>query len=140
MEAAALGIFMVSACFFGVLLEYPGSPVRQAIEDPPVRRLLGGLAMGLTAITLIYSPWGQQSGAHMNPSVTLTFLRLGRVHPRDAAFYVAAQFVGGAAGVALAATLLPRFVPHPSVHYAVTAPGEGGAAVAFLAELSSPSC
>jgi len=29
MEAAELGIFMISACGFGVLLEYPGSPVLQ---------------------------------------------------------------------------------------------------------------
>ena len=33
MEAAELGIFMVSACAFGVLLEYPGSPVHQAFPD-----------------------------------------------------------------------------------------------------------
>ena len=30
-EAAGLGIFMLSACSFGALLEYPHSPVRQAI-------------------------------------------------------------------------------------------------------------
>ena len=35
--------------------------------------------MGLTAIALIYSPWGQRSGAHFNPAVTLTFFRLRRV-------------------------------------------------------------
>ena len=45
MEAAALGLFMISACAFGVLLEHPESPVRQAIADPFLRRLLGGLAM-----------------------------------------------------------------------------------------------
>ena len=48
-----------------------------------------GLAMGLTAIGIIYSPWGKQSGAHLNPAVTLTFFRLGKVAPWDAVFYVA---------------------------------------------------
>src|SRR5204863_479529 len=73
-----------------------------AVLGPLLRRALMGLAMGLTAISLIYSPWGQQSGAHFNPAVTLTFLRLGRVAPWDAALYVGAQFVGGVAGLAVA--------------------------------------
>ena len=57
MEAAELGIFMMSAATFGVLLDYPGSPLHQAVADPVVRRILAGCAMGLTAIGIIYSPW-----------------------------------------------------------------------------------
>jgi hypothetical protein len=45
-----------------------------------------GLLMGLTAVAFIHSPWGKQSGAHFNPAVTLTFLRLGKVMPGDAVF------------------------------------------------------
>jgi aquaporin Z len=97
MEAALLGGFMVSACGFTVLLFHPASPAVQAIPSEFVRRWLTGLAMGATAIALIYSPWGRRSGAHFNPAVTLTFLRLGNVAPRDAAGYVLAQFVGGVA-------------------------------------------
>ena len=33
-EAAGLGFFMLSAAFFGTLLEYPGSPLHQAIPAP----------------------------------------------------------------------------------------------------------
>ena len=84
LEAAGLGLFMISACLVTVLLEYPSSPVRQALPDPWVRRLLIGIAMGLTAISLIYSPLGKRSGAHLNPAVTLTFLRLGKIEPWDA--------------------------------------------------------
>src|SRR5215510_9182440 len=90
MEAAELGLFMLSACTFGVLLEYPGSPVRQALTEPLLRRFLMGLAMALTAIGIVYSPLGKQSGAHFNPSVTVTFFRLGKVAPSDAFFYVIA--------------------------------------------------
>jgi hypothetical protein len=57
-EAALLGLFMVSACGFTVLLEHPASPVYRAIPSDFVRRSLTGLAMGGTAITLIYSGWG----------------------------------------------------------------------------------
>src|SRR5438128_8826882 len=73
MEGACLGLFMVSACSFTVLLQHPSSALRQALPNDLLRRMLTGLAMGLTAISLIYSPWGRQSGAHLNPSLTLTF-------------------------------------------------------------------
>jgi aquaporin Z len=136
MEAALLGLFMVSACAFTVLLEHPASPARQGIADPFFRRALTGCAMGATAIALIYSPWGKQSGAHFNPAVTLTFWRLGKVARRDAGAYVASQFVGGALGVLLSAAALGPLLAHPVVRYAVTIPGPGGVALAWVAELT----
>jgi aquaporin Z len=54
--------------------------------------------MTLTAISISYSPWGKPSGAHLHPSVTLTFFRLGKVAPWDALGYVLAQCVGGIRG------------------------------------------
>lgn len=135
-EGTLLGCFMLSACFFAALLWHPASAVRQAIPSDDTRRVLTGLAMGLTAIALIYSPWGKQSGAHMNPSTTLTFFRLGKVAPWDALFYVVAQFLGGIAGTALAAAVLGQLISHPAVNYAATKPGPRGAGVAFLAEVA----
>src|SRR5947199_287880 len=82
-EATCLGLFMLSVCVFGTLFEHPGSPIRQAIGDPLLRRIPMGLAMGLTAIALIYSPFGKRSGAHMNPAVTLTYARLGKITRLD---------------------------------------------------------
>jgi aquaporin Z len=134
-EASLLGLFMVSACMFTALLEHPSSPVRQAIADGVVRRVLTGVAMGLTAIGLIYSPLGKRSGAHMNPSFTLTFTRLGKVAPWDAFFYMAAQFTGGLAGVAISWLVLRQALAHPNVNFAVTLPGPGGPAVAFVGEV-----
>ena len=134
MEAAGLAAFMVSACLFGLLLEHPASPVRQALDAAWLRRALMGVAMGSTAVGLIYSPWGRQSGAHLNPAVTLTFLRLGKIAPWDALFYVAAQFAGGIGGVMAAAALTGRALGHPAVNHVATTPGPSGATVAFLAE------
>jgi len=137
MEAAALGAFMVSACVFGVLLEHPSSPIHQALESMPMlRRFMMGCAMGLTAIGIIYSPWGQRSGAHMNPAVTLTFLTLGKIAPWDAAFYIVFQFLGGMVGVAIASTLIGPALQHSAINYVVTAPGPGGTRIAFLAEFA----
>ena len=135
-EAAGLGFFMLSACSFATLLEHPSSSLRGAIEDPFTRRALMGLAMGLTAVVIIYSPWGQRSGAHINPAVTLTFFRLGKIDRTDALFYVTAQFCGGVSGVLLAAALLGSSLSVTMVNYVVTVPGQLGDGVAFGAELA----
>jgi len=134
MEAALLGTFMVMAVLVTALLEHPSSLLHRTLPDPFVRRMLIGIAMGLTAVILIYSPWGRRSGAHMNPAVTLTFWRLGKVKTRDALGYAAAQFAGGSLGVVLAHGLLGDFAAHSSVRFAVTVPGTLGAGVAFAAE------
>jgi aquaporin Z len=136
MEAAGLGLFMISAGVFTMLLYHPGSPAVRIIPVEFTRRVLMGAAMGLTAIGIIYSPWGKQSGAHLNPAVTLTFWHLGKVASWDAVFYVVAQFVGGATGVALVAAFANRLLAHPQVNYAVTVPGAAGPGFAFAAEIA----
>lgn len=135
-EASLLGGFMISACGFGTLLEHPSSPARKAIENSLIRRALMGLAMGLTAVILIHSPWGQQSGAHMNPATTLAFLWLGKVAPWDAFFYVVAQCLGGILGVIVARLGLREWLRHRAVNFVVTTPGPRGATVAWLAEVA----
>jgi aquaporin Z len=134
MEAAGLGLFMVSAGLFGSLLFHPGSPLAEGVPDPMLRRALMGLIMGVTAIAIIYSPWGQQSGAHLNPAVTLTFWRLGKVATWDAVFYALAQFAGGALGVLAVLALLGAIFADPPVSYLATMPGAAGVTVALLAE------
>lgn len=137
MEAAALGAFMLSACVFTVLLEHPMSPIQKALGDSNLlRRALTGLAMGLTAISIICSPWGQRSGAHMNPSITLTFLTLGKIALWDAVFYILFQFIGGVAGVRVAEVLIGLPLSHSAVNYAVTIPGPVGTPTAFIAEFA----
>ncbi len=135
-EAGLLGAFMVSACFFGALYEFPQSPIHQAISSPVLRRLLMGMSMGLTAIAIIYSPWGKQSGAHINPSVTFTFFRLGKIKVWDALFYMTAQFLGAVLGVLLVARFLGKELSDPAVRYVVTLPGPHGPWVALLAEFT----
>ena len=133
-EAACLAMFMISAATFATLLQHPASPWSLGLRPTALARVPMGLAMGLTAIAIIYSPFGRRSGAHMNPAVTLTFFRLGKVAPLDAACYVLAQFAGGLAGIALATGILAGLPADPSVNYVATLPGPAGEAVAFLAE------
>ncbi len=105
------------------------------LANPAVRRVFMGVAMGLTAILIIRSPMGKRSGAHFNPTITLTYLRLGKITIWDAAFYVTFQFLGGIFGVAISWPLLGKRLADPAVDYAVTIPGIYGAGAAFAAEL-----
>ena len=134
MEAAGLGLFMISACVGTVILEHPASPIRRLIPSVIWRRAALGSLMAATAMGVIYSPWGQQSGAHINPAVTLTYLRLKKIAAADALFYVVAQFLGALTGVLLTATVLGDRLSNRPVNFAATLPGSRGPTVAFIAE------
>src|SRR5499427_7783634 len=133
-EAAELGLFMISAGLFTILLHYPSSPVLNFIPGEFTRRMLTGIAMVGTAVALVFSPLGKRSGAHFNPAVTLTFWRLGKVKNWDAIFYIIAQFIGAIAGVFAVTLFVRKAIAHPTVNYAATLPGMEGVIVAFIAE------
>ncbi len=135
MEGVELGLFMFSACAFGTLCFYAGSPVVHHLPSPLMRLVLMGLVMGVTAVVIIRSPIGVRSGAHFNPSISLTFFCLGRMYWVDMVCYIAAQFTGGAFGVWLAKLFFKPYLAAPSVRYVITVPGRYGTADAFWAEL-----
>lgn len=136
MEAGEMSLYIFCTCSFATLLQHPASPVRHFFISGIVRRALMGLAIGATVTALIMSPWGKQSGGHINPAMTFAFYRLGKIRPWDALSYVVAQFLGATGGVALATFLLRGTPGDGAVRYAVTAPGVYGAGVAFAAELA----
>jgi aquaporin Z len=135
-EGLLLAVFMLSAASFGVAIFHERSPVVRRLPSPLARRVLMGLAMGTTAITLIYSEWGRTSGAHFNPAVTLAFASLGKVSPHDAAGYIIGQFTGGVLGIGLARALLGKALAHASVNFVATLPGKRGVRAAALTELA----
>ncbi len=137
MEAAGLAGFMIGAGLLTLILEHPDSVVHQAMGQSAVlRRVPLGLAMGAYIAGLIYSPWGQRSGAHINPAVTWSFYRLGKIKLWDAVFYTLAQFAGAIISAQLMKALLDQPFAHPSVNYAMTLPkaGQYGTLDAFVAE------
>ncbi|BCM93161.1 aquaporin Z [Abditibacteriota bacterium] len=135
-EAAGLGFFMACASLFTTILQYRGSSVALWIKEPEMRLVVLGVLMGGVIAVIVYSPWGQKSGAHINPAVTLAFWRLGKISTWDAVFYVLFQFLGGALAIHLMGLLLGAPFRNPSVAHVVTIPGPGGQLLAFLAEFT----
>lgn len=133
-EACNLAAFMLSLSIFAVILEGKNSSVPSFIAHSSVRRALMGMAMGLTAIGIIYSPMGKRSGAHMNPSVTFTFFALGKIRAWDAFFYILFQFLGGAIGITLGYFAFGDELREAPIRAGVTEPGHLGIAAAGVSE------
>lgn len=135
MEAICLGLFMVSASLFATLLEYPNSVIHQFVPNSFVRLCLMGLAMGLTATAIIYSPMGKLSGAHMNPAITFTFFRLGKLKLTDAIYYTIFQCLGGVTAVVMMSFIMGDAFRAIPLNYIVTVPGKQGETFAFMIEV-----
>lgn len=133
-EALGLAIFMISACFFGAMLE-GDSVLHHAIPDSFTRTVLMGLLMGTTALFIFYSRWTSPSGSHINPAVTLSFFRLGKMCHWDFIFYIVFQTIGGTIAVYAMQVLMGHILTTPPVNSVVTVPGKAGAWPAAMIEL-----
>ena len=136
MEAAEVALYLFLICFFAGFLLSPTSPIRHLLRRPIALRASMGVAVGVTVVAIVRTPWGQRSGGHFNPALTVAFYRLGKMDLADAFFYLVAQFSGAAVGVCIARFLLPNTIGRPAVRYAITTPGVRGTALAFIAELA----
>ncbi len=134
-EALGLAIFMISACFFGTLLEARNASLHQAIQNDFLRTVIMGFMMGLTALFIFYSPFTAPSGSQINPAVSLSFLRLGKMCHWDAAFYILFQFIGGTLAVYAMQGLMGEQLTDLPVNSVVTVPGKTGIWPALVAEL-----
>ena len=107
-EALFLAVFLLSAGAMATWLQAPTDP-----GDLAWHRAFLGIATGLLLMALIYSPWGRRSGTHLNPAITLAYLRLGKIGRWDALFYLVAQAGAAVASVEVlrAATWLPALAP-----------------------------
>jgi aquaporin Z len=132
-EAFGLAIFMISACFFGALLEGKNSSLHHAIPNGFTRTILMGVLMGATALLIFYSPFTAPSGSHINPAVSLTFLRLGKMCHWDALFYGIFQLTGGILAVYIMQLLMGEILTAPPVDSVAT--GKACMWPAFIAEL-----
>lgn len=125
---------MISACFFGTLLEYPHSPVHLAIENQLARQFTMGIAMGLTAYFILTSGWGKKSGAHINPAVSMVNYRNAKISLNDLIGYVVFQTIGGVGAVYLMQMILGHALTDKPVESVVTIPYCGHPVHAFFME------
>lgn len=133
-EALGLAIFMISASFFSALLEAKDSAIHVAIPSMMLRNIIAGALMGSTALFIFYSRWTSPSGSQINPAVTLSFLRTGKMCPWDAMFFIIFQFIGGVVTVYTMQMIIGTMLTAPPVNSVVTVPGKYGQWPALLTE------
>ena len=105
-----------------ILMFGDGSPITRTLPDAAIRRLITGFLFGTTGALIALSPVGKESGAHINPVVTLAFWLMGKLDARVAVGYVLAQLAGATVG---ALPLLVWGSMGRSVAFGATLPGEG---------------
>jgi aquaporin Z len=89
---------------FGLLVSVSGAALLSLELDPLIlspdeRVMLISFALGFGVLGMIYA-FGDISGAHFNPAVTVGMWLTGRTKASDAGLYVLAQVAGGLLGVA----------------------------------------
>jgi len=89
---------------FGLLFSVTGAAVFTATYglDPAARVLMISISIGLGLMAMIYA-FGDISGGHFNPAVTIAMILAGRIQVRDAGPYIAAQILGAITAVGVVA-------------------------------------
>jgi len=106
-----------------------GSPMARLIPNEGLRRLITGFLFGTTGATIALSAVGKESGAHINPVVTMVFWLFHRLNSRVAIIYVLAQLAGAVIG---SLPLLAWGQMGRSVAFGATLPGAGYSSLAVL--------
>ncbi len=123
MEAAGTAGFVILAGLMTIWFEHPSLPVMRSglAQQPVLRRMMLGLMLGIY-IVIVTLLAGKKSGAHLNPSVTCSFLSLGKMDLCTAVMYVLMQFAGAACGALLLTLLTGDLFSHPVINYAISEP------------------
>lgn len=84
-----------------------GAIVTDSVSGGAVGTIGIALTFGAIVMAMIYS-FGEISGAHINPAVTLAFWAAGRTPGREVLPYLASQFLGAIAASATLYALFPE--------------------------------
>ena len=104
---------------FGLILFGLGAIMASETFDLGFGGMEIGLAFGMAVMAMIYA-FGEISGAHINPAVTIAFWVSGRFKARLIPGYILAQMAGGYAACALLISLYPE-----AIALTVTQPAAG---------------
>lgn len=118
-----------------ILMSGEGSPMVRLVPNELLRTILTGFLFGTIGGGIALSRVGRESGAHINPAVTMGFWLMQKLDLRAAAGYIAAQLLGAGLG---ALPLLAWGSMGRSVAFGATLPGAGySTAVVLMGEAAT---
>jgi aquaporin Z len=123
---------------FVILMFGAGSPMVRIIPNERLRMALTAFLFGCVGTIVTLSRIGQESGAHINPAVTMGFWMMHKLDLRAAVGYIVAQLLGGCLG---ALPLLAWGSMGRSIDFGATIPGKGySTAAVVMGEVVTTFC
>lgn len=121
-EFVGTGTLLLGGLSLVIFMFGDGNPFAQIVPSVDLRRVINGFLFGSIGASIALSKVGKESGAHVNPVVTMAFWLVGRLDKRDAVAYVLGQLAGAAVGCV---PLLAWGAMGRSISFAATTPGKG---------------
>jgi aquaporin Z len=113
------------------------TPVAHWIPSIVISQILTGFIFGSIGATIAFSPVGQLSGAHINPSVSFAFFLEKKIHFKLFVGYTLAQLSGAVIG-SLPLLFFGDMGQH--IDYAATQVGSSGVIAAIAGEAAATFC
>lgn len=121
-ELIGTAILLIVGLSLVILMFGSGSPLAEWIPNIKLRQAMTGFLFGGTGALIAISPLGKESGAHINPAVTMSFWLFQKIDSRKALIYVVAQLIGAVIGTL---PLLMWGELGQSISFGATTPGIG---------------
>ena len=121
-ELVGTAVLLLGGLSLVIFMFGAGSPMERVLPSITVRQAITGFLFGCVGASIAVSHVGKESGAHINPAVTLGFWLMQKLDSRTALGYVFAQLVGAYLGCL---PLLAWGSMGRSVEFGATMPGEG---------------
>jgi aquaporin Z len=137
-EMIGTGLLLLIGLSLVIFMFGDGSPMSTIIPDVTVRRIITGFLFGSVGGLIAVSHVGKESGAHINPVVTMAFYLFRKIDTRTSLIYIIAQLVGA---VLFCLPLLLWGQLGNSISFGATSPGAGyKLEIVLLGEIITTFC
>ena len=121
-EMAGMALLLLVGLSIVILMFGNNSPLADWIPNVKLRQVITGFLFGGTGALIAISALGKESGAHINPAVTMAFWLFKKIDSQKAMIYVVAQLIGAVIGTL---PLLLWGQLGRSISFGATTPGVG---------------
>jgi aquaporin Z len=121
-EMIGTALLLLTGLSLVIFMFGSGSPMAEILPNVKLRQMITGFLFGGTGALIALSALGKESGAHINPAVTMSFWFFKKIDSRTAMYYVIAQLIGAVMGTL---PLLLWGQLGRSISFGATMPGAG---------------